>query len=195
MKKILIGLVCLCGACLIPHQHIKPQTSKPKRISIVTDTLQKIDTVREMLVKNVSAYLKKRFPKSKLTPSHLVDVCLKHNFDICFAMAQAEVESGYGTQGKAKRTNSPWNVGACDGHSVKRIKKNGHAFEHPDHSIEPYILLIKRKYLGNKKSVHDLMNRFTTLGGSRYASNPSYERSIKNTYNRLKRVIWKPICE
>lgn len=130
------------------------------------------DPIRTELIQEVDKYINSRFPKSRLSASTLVDICEKHNFDIVFAIAQGQIESGFGTAGLAKRTNSVWNV-----MSVK--------YTHPNHSIEPYIVLVKTKYLGSKKSVHDLMNNYVTLSGYRYASNRSYERTLKSTYNRI----------
>lgn len=151
-----------------------------------TDSVPSLsDSIRAELVNETNQYISQSFPKSKLTGEALVAACEKHDFDICFALAQAEIESGLGTAGKAKRTNSPWNVGAYDGRSAQTMNKLGYGYSHPDQSIEPYIELVKTKYLGTKRTIHDLMRRYTTLSGHRYASDPNYESSLKRTYRRI----------
>lgn len=144
------------------------------------------DSIKNLLVQEADNYIQQNFPKSKLTGSALVEACvIKHDFDICFAMAQAEIESGYGSAGKARKTNSPWNVGAWDGRSVQTMNKMGHSYSHPDQSIEPYIELVKTKYLGIKRTIDDLMKRYVTLNGKRYASDPNYERKLSKTYQKI----------
>lgn len=150
-----------------------------------SDSIDTRDSIQQELVNEVDRYISKHFPKSKLSPEAVVQHCIHHDFDIAFAMAQTEIESGYGVAGKAKRTNSPWNVGAWDGRSVQTMNKLGYGYSHPDQAIEPYILLIKTKYLGNKKSIHDLMRNYISLSGHRYAGDPLYEVTLKKTYQKI----------
>lgn len=151
----------------------------------VVQTISPQDSIRNLLVQETDRYIDTKFPKSKLTGKALVTACEKYDFDICFALAQGEIESGLGTAGKAKRTNSPWNVGAYDGRSAQTMNKLGYGYSHPDQSIEPYIELVKTKYLGANKTIHDLMNRYTSISGHRYASDPNYERSLRRTYQGI----------
>lgn len=143
------------------------------------------DSLRVLLAQEIDTYIKSRFPQSQLTGKSLVEICEKHDFDICFALAQAEIESGYGTAGKGKTCNNPWNVGAYDGRSVQEMKKKGFGYSHPDHSIEPYVVLVKTKYLGSKRTIHDLMKNYVTLTGYRYASGRNYETKLKSVYQRI----------
>ena len=148
-------------------------------------TINPSDSIRKALVQATNDYISQNFPKSKLTGEALVTACEKHDFDICFALAQAEIESGLGTAGKAKRTNSPWNVHAWDSRSAQQMNKMGYGYSHPDQSIEPYIELVKSNYLGTKRTIHDLMKNYVTFSGKRYASNPNYETALKRTYQRI----------
>lgn len=150
-----------------------------------TVTINPSDSIRTELVQATNEYISQRFPKSKLTGEALVMACEKHDFDICFALAQAEIESGLGTAGKARHTNSPWNVHAWDSRSAQQMNKMGYGYSHPDQSIEPYIELVKTSYLGGKRTIHDLMKNYVTLSGNRYASDPNYERTLKSTYKRI----------
>lgn len=161
------------------------QDTTPTTTRDTTEVLK--DSLLTELVQHTNNYISKRFPKSKLTGKALVTACIKHDFDICFALAQAEIESGLGTAGKAAKTNSPWNVGAYDSRTAHQMNKLGYGYSHPDHSIEPYIKLVKTKYLGPERTIHDLMNRYTTLSGYRYASDPNYERSLKSKYREICR--------
>ena len=181
---VLISLLSICSlsAQLEPHQASTIQTVQMATTDTVNDYS---DSIRTELVRQTDAYISQKFPKSKLTGEALVMACEKHDFDICFALAQAEIESGLGTAGKAKRTNNPWNVGAWNGRSVQTMNKLGYGYSHPDQSIEPYIELVKTKYLGDKRTIHDLMVQYTTLSGHRYASDPDYERTLKSTYHRI----------
>lgn len=189
----LLSIASICTA----STNISKRNYRPKTIFTieqVSDTTkqdstvkvkQHSDSLKAELVRQTNEYISSNFPKSKLTGEALVTVCLKHDFDICFALAQAEIESGFGTAGKAKRTNSPWNVGAWDGRSVQSMNKLGYGYSHPDQSIEPYIELVKTKYLGTKRSIDDLMNHYVSLSGHRYASAPNYERTLKKTYKNI----------
>lgn len=151
-------------------------------------TLSENDSIRTELINEVSNYITKHFPASRLNAHALVTTCERHNFDLIFAMAQGQIESGFGTAGKARITNSVWNVGQYDGRSVATMNKLGLNFAHPDNSIEPYIMLVKTDYLGDKRTYNDLMKRYVSLTGHRYASNPNYEFSLRTTYNRIVRT-------
>lgn len=150
-----------------------------------TNTINPSDSIRTELVRATNEYISQNFPKSKLTGEALVTACEKHDFDLCFALAQAEIESHLGTAGKAKKTNSPWNVHAWDSRSAQQMNKMGYGYSHPDQSIEPYIELVKSKYLGTKRTIYDLMKNYVTFSGKRYASNPKYEFALKAAYKRI----------
>lgn len=160
-------------------------TTSVQDTSTIDSTVYISDSIRDELVLRTNEYITGNFPKAKLTAEALVTACEKHDFDICFALAQAEIESCMGTVGKAAKTNSPWNVGAADGRSAQEMNRLGYGYSHPDHSIEPYIELVKTKYLGDKRTINDLMKRYVTLKGARYATDPDYESSLRATYNRI----------
>ena len=105
---ILLLSICSLSAQTEPQWTPTIQTVQTATTSTVNNYS---DSIRTELVRQTNSYISQRFPKSKLTGEALVMACEKHDFDICFALAQAEIESGLGTAGKAKRTNSPWNVG------------------------------------------------------------------------------------
>jgi hypothetical protein len=178
---ILAFVITVCSICANPTT-----AESPAITNVPTVTVQKhSNIIKAELVRQVDDYISQSFPKSKLTGTSIVKHCLTHDFDICFALAQAEIESGFGTVGKAKRTNSPWNVGAWDGRSAQVMNKLGYGYSHPDLSIEPYIELVKTKYLGETRTVHDLMKNYVTISGKRYASDRGYEAQLKSTYKKI----------
>ena len=150
---------------------------KPDIVTQDSIQLSTKDSVRTEFIQAVDKYITKLFPASRLTAHSLVTTCETYKFDIVFAMAQGQIESGFGTAGKDKRTNSAW-----DGRSVTAMNKLGLDFTHPDQSIEPYIVLVKTNYLGDKRTYNDLMNRYVTLSGHRH------ESSLRQTYNRIVRT-------
>jgi hypothetical protein len=177
---ILAFVITICSICAKPTPAEAPASAPTPTLVQYSSELIKTE-----LVQQVNDYITQTFPKSKLTGENIVKHCIKHDYDICFALAQAEIESGFGTAGKAKRTNSPWNVGAYDGRSAQVMNKKGFGYSHPDLSIEPYIVLVKTKYLGKTRTIHDLMKNYVTLGGKRYASDLAYERNLKSVYNKI----------
>jgi len=138
------------------------------------------ESIKQKLIQETNRYIRKKIPKSELNGKTLVETCIRHNFNLMFAIAQGTIESGLGSHGSARRTNSVWNVGSFDGQRPRN------KYGHPDHSCEPYILLVKRKYMGGKKNEHDLMRNYTSLRGHRYASSKQYEARLKAEYKRLK---------
>lgn len=147
---------------------------------------EKLDSIQNLIVWEVDEFINENYPKSQLTPGTLVQYCLIHNFDIIFALAQGIQESGLGSAGLASRTNSVWNVGAYSGWSFEDIKRNGYIYPTQDHSIEPYILLVKNRYLRDKKTHEDLMKRYVVFGtNTRYAEDPNYEKSLRQMYDKI----------
>ena len=144
--------------------------------------------IKHTLTKEVEAYINKVSPKSNISPKEIVNKCIEHDIDIAFVLAQGQLESNFGVSGIASRTNSVWNVNSYDNRTAEYIKKNKLNYEHPDHSIEPYIRLIKTKYLGNNRTVHDLMTNFTSQSGHRYASSMEYEKLLKSIYNKISKT-------
>lgn len=189
MRKILTILFTIfLFSSFIPNNTHTYTEQQPNIVTQDSITLSIKDSIRTELIQEVDKYISKLFPNSRLTAQTLVTTCEVHNFDIVFAMAQGQIESGFGTAGKAKHTNSVWNVGQHDGRSITTMNKLGLNFTHPDRSIEPYIVLVKTNYLGDKRTYNDLMNRYVNLSGHRYASNPRYETSLRQTYNRIVRT-------
>ena len=132
------------------------------------------------LINEVQNYITQIAPTSNLRGYALVEECEKYNIDICFVLAQGEIESHFGTKGIASKLNSVFNVGIYDGNTAEEID-NKYKFDYPNESIEPYLKLLVDRYLINKTE-EDLMKKFVDKDGKRYASNPNYEIMITERY-------------
>jgi len=144
------------------------------------DNLIYLDIVRKKLTENlvneVKIYINSTVPNSKIDGKILVELCLKHNMDITFVLSQGIIESTLGTKGKAAVTNSVWNVGTYDDGQIR------HTYKTANESIEPFLKLIRKSYLGDKKQISDLIkdNSYKSIHGHRYASSRSYESYLRN---------------
>ena len=135
------------------------------------------------LVNEVQNYITQVAPSSNLRGYAIVEECEKYNVDICFVLAQGEVESQFGTKGIASKLNCVFNVGIYDNKTVDQIEKQ-YRFDCPNESIEPYLKLLTNKYLVNKLE-QDLMRKFVDINNKRYASDNEYEIKISSKYKHI----------
>lgn len=140
---------------------------------------------KAMVIDEIDNYIDSVASNSCLNGITLFEACDKYNIDICFVMAQAQIESHFGTTGVASKTNSVWNVMAYDGRTASDMNKKGHGFDHPDKSITPYLELLKKRYLSYNKTEYDLLRNYVDVNGRRYASDKNYETKLSNIYNRI----------
>ena len=134
-----------------------------------------LENCKVVLTSEVEKYIRKNTTRKfdKDISSHIVKECLDNDIDICFALAQAQNETCFGTIGIGKSRKSMYGVYKT--------------YKHRNHSTTAYIDLLKTKYLGKKKTIHHLMNNFVNLNGHRYSSNKNYERELKRTYECIKK--------
>jgi len=137
------------------------------------------------LVNEVQNYITQIAPASNLRGYAIVEECEKYGVDICFVLAQGEIESQFGTKGIASKLNCVFNVGIYDNKTTNQVEDK-YRFDYPNESIEPYLKLLTTNYLVNKLE-QDLMLKFVDINGKRYASDPEYEIKISSKY--------KSICE
>lgn len=140
---------------------------------------------RNQLAIEVDNYITSVAPKANIDPFLMIDLCAEYDVDIRFVLAQGQIESHFATKGTASRTLSIFNVGAYDGHSAARQRRNGFGFSDPNESIEPYLILITNEYMVNGKTESDLMKNYVNGLGMRYASNPKYESMLRSVYKRI----------
>ena len=196
LKKLLRGLILL-SLILIVNLVATVLLETPSKamgrdkdeetISLNTEATY-INNVRnvsnEKLVKEVDIYMKYIAPTTKLKASVLVPLCKKYNMDIIFVLAQGILESHLGTKGIAVQTNSVWNVGTFDSGIIH------YTYKDPNESIEPYLKLLRSKYLIKIPHQGDTISRdlknliqdrgFINSEGKRYATSHIYENSLRN---------------
>ena len=114
---------------------------------------------KDALVDVVDSYIKEIAPSSVMNGITFVNKCDEYNMNLFFVIAQAQVESSFATKGLGQKMNSAFNVKAYDGKGSKYMDK----YDHPDDSIEPYIILVKKNYMGDSKTEMDLMNIYRHL--------------------------------
>ena len=136
---------------------------------------------KDTLVDAIDSYIREIAPSSVMNGLAFVNNCDDYNMDLFFVVAQAQVESTFATKGLGQKMNSAFNVKAYDGKGSKYMDKH----HHPDESIEPYMVLVKKYYMGDSKTEMDLMNNYVDLSNKRYASNPEYETMMLSTYKKL----------
>ena len=137
---------------------------------------------KDALVDVVDSYIKEIAPSSVMNGITFVNKCDEYNMNLFFVIAQAQIESSFATKGLGQKMNSAFNVKAYDGKGSKYMDK----YDHPDDSIEPYIILVKKNYMGDSKTEMDLMNNYVNFEGKRYATNPDYEEMMLSTYKKLR---------
>ena len=136
---------------------------------------------KDTLVDAIDSYIREIAPSSVMNGIAFVNKCDEYNMDLFFVIAQAQVESSFASKGLGQKMNSAFNVKAYDGNGSKYMDK----YHHPDESIEPYMVLVKKYYMGDSNTEMDLMNNYVNFEGKRYASNPDYEAMMLSTYKKL----------
>ena len=138
---------------------------------------------KSKLVTAVQDYITKVAPTSDLSAAALVDECEEYCVDIKFALAQGELESHFGVAGLAAKTNSVWNVGAYTNKSFQEITRK-FKYSHPNESIRPNLELLTTEYL-TAGCEEELLKKFVTHGGKRFATEPSYEERLSYKYKTI----------
>lgn len=136
------------------------------------------------LTREVQSYIDKVAPTSNVRGYAIVDECEKYGIDICFVLAQAELESHFGTKGLGSRFNNVFNVDVHDKVKGKSDMNKKYIYQYPNQSIEPYLQLLTNKYLVNKLE-SDLLVKYVDVNGSRYASDTDYEAKLRSKYNSI----------
>lgn len=178
MRKLSVFLTCICFistvSTVVHDLTYKHKIDEFKRSR--TDLIESIDSVIRVVA-----------PTTRLSGSEILYQCEQNDVDLFFVLAQGQLESHFGTRGLASKTNSVFNVLAYDGKRYDQICQNG-KYDHPDLSIEPYIKLLKTRYLVDGKTEIDLLNKFVDGRGHRYASNPRYERDLSSIYRKYTKI-------
>ena len=131
-----------------------PKKEKDNAYDTATEYMRELHVsyqgVKSDLVDATQHYIDSVAPNSGLRALILVEKCEEYGIPISFILGQGELESHFGTKGLAYRTNSVWNVGAYDEHSLTDIS---HKYANPNDSVEPYLQLLDSNYLQDMQSI------------------------------------------
>ena len=95
-----------CGANNTQYQE-RPTIEyvSPNNITKI-DTVQIKDSIKNEIIDEVSKYVKIQAPRAhKFISMHLVQAGLANDIDICFMMAQTQIETRYGTTGVGRESS------------------------------------------------------------------------------------------
>ena len=142
------------------------------------DTVQIKDSIKNEIIDEVSRYVKRQAPHAhKFIPMYLVQAGLANDIDICFMMAQTQIETCYGTTGAGRESSRRSMFGV--------ISKK---YPNYEAAINHYCEVLKKYYLVKGKTEQHLMTKYVTGTGGRYAGNPRYEIELRTAYNQIKRT-------
>ncbi|MCH5166953.1 MAG: glucosaminidase domain-containing protein [Erysipelotrichales bacterium] len=141
--------------------------------------LLKRDSIRQELIKETKEYILKTVPKAKSNVEMVVEPMVEHalgnNIELSFMLAQAQIETAFGTAGIGRANSKKSMFGV-----MKRT------YETYEDCILHYIVNLKKNYLVNGRTIHHLMKNYVTVSGYRYAGDRSYESKVKRLYLHIK---------
>lgn len=145
-------------------------------INIETPVINKeYDSTYAAVLKATANYINKQAPKAHNDlPKYLLDAALEYDIDLCFMMAQTQLETNFGTLGAGREKSRRSLFGVY-------TKK----YTSYEYAIDDWCNLLHKSYLGKGRTEEHLMNSYTSHSGKRYAKNPSYEISLKSTYKSI----------
>ena len=151
--------------------------------NVLIDSISKLklisqrDSIKKELIEQVENYIYRSFPKThKTIPTKLVEIGLEKEVDILFIMAQTQIETSFGTAGAGRESSRRSLFG------VAKRKYSSY-----NDAIDDYVAILKKSYLTRGRTEQDLMRRYTTVSGYKYAGNPNYEAELRNTYSIIKK--------
>ena len=155
------------------EENIVIENADSMRIKV--NTVSTKDSIQNMIVSEVNAYLQKQSPRAhKFIPKYLVQAGLNNNIDICFMMAQTQIETNFGTEGAGREKSRRSLFGVA-------VRK----YNNYEAAINDYCKILQKSYLGKGRTEKHLMTKYVTHGGARYASDPKYEAELSKTYKNI----------
>ena len=188
-----LGAIALSGALLLSGLYLNhvpvedAQEDESLKIMSVEDMIpnyhEKVAAVEDYLITSFTHYgHPERLKNLDVTAEDFVKVAYEEDIDLPLLLAAGWVETKMGTEGicVSKGTNSMYSVGAWDNGTIKN------KYDSKLESIYHYAQIIKNDYLRGR-NVETLLKdgNFVNKNGHRYASNPRYERDLRNTRNKI----------
>lgn len=190
-KRGLMFLICLIVSLLmLACINASGQTNEAKMIdttvieNVIDSPIQENymlphDSIRLDMIYQVDRYImtKTRGKHDPKLAEYLVDNSIKYDIDLCFMMSQTQIETCFGTAGVGRSSSRRSLFGV--------IKKR---YTNYNEAIEDYCKLLKKSYLVKGRTEKDLMRRYVTGSGYRYAGSLTYERDLTKNYKTICKV-------
>ena len=172
-KLLFVALLFLLPLISMSSKTVNIKQSLP--MEVVTRNSPHNLKIEKELKAEVKNYITKIYPNCPdEIPNKLVEIGLFEDIDICFMMAQAQIETHFGKLGKGRATSR---------YSLFGVEyKRYHSYTE---AIIEYARLLKKSYLVNGKTEQSLMRRYVNKSGNRYAANPRYEAEISKAYKEI----------
>ena len=162
------------------------QTNSTVQMSIenlIPNYHEKVAAVEDYIITAFTRYgHPERLKNLDVTAEDFVRVAYEEDIDLPLLLAAAWVETKMGTEGVcvSKGTNSMYSVGAWDNGTTRNY------YNSKVESMYHYAQIIKNDYLRDY-DIDTLLKdgNFVNKKGHRYASNPCYERDLRNTRNKI----------
>lgn len=152
-------------------EYVTPQQNVTK-----IDTIQPKQQIENDLIVEVSKYVKSVTPRAhQFIPKYIVQAGLANDIDICFMLAQTQIETTFGTAGAGRESSRR----SLFGVAVRR-------YSNYESAVNDYCEILKKSYLVRGKTEKHLMAKYVTAKGARYAGNPNYERELAKAYSVIK---------
>lgn len=136
------------------------------------------DSIIGLIEKEAITFVKKYYPNCPdIIPTHIVKMGLENDIDICFMLAQTQLETTFGKAGIGR---------AVSRHSLFGVERR-HYSNYID-AINDYVKLLKTSYLVKGRTEQNLLKNYVNRSGYRYAGNPNYEVSLRKYYNIICNV-------
>ena len=132
-------------------------------------------SIENSLVEEARTYIKSLYPGCPdIIPSYIVKAGLANNIDICFMLAQTQLETTFGKAGVGR---------TCSRRSLFGIEKR--YYKTYKEAINAYVDVLTSNYLVMGRTEQHLLNNYVNKSGHRYAGNPKYEYHLKKHYNTI----------
>ena len=136
------------------------------------------ESIIESINKEAITFVKKYYPNCPdIISTYIVKKGLENDIDICFMLAQTQLETSFGKAGIG-RTSSR--------HSLFGVERRH--YSNYVEAINDYVKLLKTSYLVKGRTEQNLLKNYVNKGGYRYAGNPNYEVSLRKYYNTICNV-------
>lgn len=162
------------------------QTNSTVQMSIenlIPNYHEKVAAVEDYIITAFTRYgHPERLKNLDVTAEDFVRVAYEEDIDLPLLLAAAWLETMMGTSGVCvtRGTNSMYSVGAWDDGTTRKY------YDSKVESMRHYAQIIKNDYLQGR-DVDTLLKdgNFVNKDGFRYASNPNYERNLRNIRNKI----------